>query len=262
MAYCCSNSHCRFYRMEVFMNSILPKSALLRMSGSTPVVIIPSNDGVYFRPLPVVDPEMELFLGGVGKALKKAAKAVGNAVGDAAKAVGNVAEDVAKGVAYVVAAPVNSVTGHVYRPEFETEVGGFLSGLTIQGTDSVHVLGKTFADTISGGYATKLVNEIRKEENKETPFNYAESEVKSTGLLGKFEELSKKGASLIGKIYGDKANESNPLTPFFPTSGSDGYTLTSSTPYEESFADQLQANPMVIVAAIAFFIILVLILLL
>jgi hypothetical protein len=51
--------------MEVFTMSIIPDSAQSRMKGSTPVVLIPSNDGNYFDPYN--DANMELFLGKIAK---------------------------------------------------------------------------------------------------------------------------------------------------------------------------------------------------
>jgi hypothetical protein len=148
------------------------------------------------------------------------------------KKVGDFAGDIGKGIAYAAASGVNSVTGHTYSPEFKTGAGKFLSGLTVQGTDSIHVLGKTFGDTITGGNATKLANKIRKEENKESVGNYTESKIKTTGPLSQFEKLSKAGASMIGSVMASKAN--SPLkAPKAAAPSDDGYTTVYDVPYEE-----------------------------
>jgi hypothetical protein len=147
------------------------------------------------------------------------------------KKVGDFAGDLGKGVAYVAASGVNSITGHTYSPDFKTGAGKFLSGLTVQGTDSIHVLGKTFGDTITGGNATKLANKLRTEENKESVGNYAESKIKTTGALSQFEKWSKAGAAVIGSVVASKAN--SPLKVPKAAPSDDGYTTVYDVPYEE-----------------------------
>lgn len=137
-------------------------------------------------------------------------KKVGNVLSTAAKDVGKVASDLGKGLAYNVALPVNSVTGHKYAPVLETKVGGALAGGAIIGANSLNVVAKTFADTLTGGKATELANKIRKDENKETMGNYVESKSKSVADLGikglsSLEKVSITGASVIGAVYGQKA---------------------------------------------------------
>jgi hypothetical protein len=128
--------------------------------------------------------------------------------------LGDFVSDVGKTIAYSVAAPVNSVTGHKYKPKYETKVGNVLGAGSNIGIDSLHIAPKAFADTISGGYATKLANTIRKEENKETPFKYNELEnwhEVNTGVkaidkgFDVLQKVSKGGAVVIGQAVGAAA---------------------------------------------------------
>lgn len=105
---------------------------------------------------------------------------VNNEMGFFKKLIGGV-KDVAKGVVSVVVAPVNSITGHQYNPKFETKVGGFVGGAAKMGVDNLHTVGKTFADTITGGLASKAVNVVRSNDKKESWGNYAETKNNKTG---------------------------------------------------------------------------------
>lgn len=69
-------------------------------------------------------------------------------------------KDVAKAVSYVVAAPVNSITGHVYTPEYETTFGQAVGSVLENSVDNVHEMGKSFADTLFRGLPSKLRNKI------------------------------------------------------------------------------------------------------
>lgn len=155
------------------------------------------------------------------------------------ESVGKVAVDVAKGVSYVAAAPVNSITGHVYDPGLETKLGGVLGGTAIIGTDSVNLMAKTFVDTVSFGGGSKLANVIRKDENKESAGNYMESKSKTDEVssLKAFEKVSKGGAAIIGSYFGAKALESSDLAKNINQVGQlldvaqGGFTDVSSEPY-------------------------------
>jgi hypothetical protein len=122
--------------------------------------------------------------------------------------------DIGKAIAYGVAAPVNSITGHKYDPDFKTKAGAVLGKGSNIGHDSLHIAGKAFADTISGGAATKLANKIRKDENKESAFNYTEMrgfKNADTGVkvidkgFDVLEKVSKTGALVGGAFFGGKA---------------------------------------------------------
>ena len=129
------------------------------------------------------------------------------------KSIGNFFGDVAKGVAYSVAAPVSSITGHKYKPEFRTKAGSVLAGGSNIGIDSLHLIGKSFADAATGSLATKIANTVRKKENKETAFNYNELQnwhKVDTGVefidkgFNTLQKVSKGGAVLLGQAYGVK----------------------------------------------------------
>lgn len=125
--------------------------------------------------------------------------------------IGNFFEDIGKGIAYLAVAPINSVTGHQWDPEFETDVGGIISAGAAQGIDSIHIIGKTFADTITLGYASKAVNLVRDKEDQESYGNYNEMDAKfeDVKLIGKLEEYSKKGAVVVGQYLGGQAMDSD-----------------------------------------------------
>jgi len=157
---------------------------------NTPVPVAPTNER-YSPPAP-----QETDMGNVLSKLK------------------DFVSDVGKTIAYSVAAPVNSVTGHKYKPEYSTKVGSVLGQGSNVGIDSLHIAGKSFADTITGGAATKLANKVRSDENKESAFNYNEMKnlhSVNTGVkaidkgFNTFEQVSKKGAVILGAAAGAKA---------------------------------------------------------
>jgi hypothetical protein len=123
------------------------------------------------------------------------------------KGIKNVASDIGKATAYLVAAPINSITGHDFNPDFSTGFGQVVGGGAMLGVDSIHVAGKYFGDTITGGLASKAANLLRDDENKESYGNYGEKDLKFQGVKGleKLEEYSKKGAAIIGTVYAGKA---------------------------------------------------------
>lgn len=130
------------------------------------------------------------------------------------KKAGRFFGDVGKSVAYVAAAPVNSITGHDYNPDFKTKLGEAVGGSAIVGVDGIHTVFKSFADTITGGLATKGVNLIRKDKNKEQAFNYTEMRNHDfdTKLMNGYQKGVKKASSVLGLVAGavvggKKANE-------------------------------------------------------
>jgi hypothetical protein len=94
-------------------------------------------------------------------------------VGFFKKLLGGV-KDVAKAVSYVVAAPVNSITGHVYNPQYETDFGNAVGQTLENSVDNLHRLAKGFADRLTFGYASKAANIFRDADHKESLGHYLE----------------------------------------------------------------------------------------
>jgi hypothetical protein len=84
-------------------------------------------------------------------------------------------KDVAKAVSYVVAAPVNSITGHEYNPDYETKFGNAVGKTIENSVDNQHTLFKSWADRFTFGYASKLANVFRDKEEYESTGNYLEN---------------------------------------------------------------------------------------
>jgi len=123
------------------------------------------------------------------------------------KKIGNFVGDVVKGSVAVLVAPVNSVTGHTYKPKYKTKAGATLAGGAIGGVDSVHAALKSFANIVTLGYASKATNIIRKKAGNapESLGNYNELKKETPGALGKYyDKYSKKGAVVLGSLYGGK----------------------------------------------------------
>jgi hypothetical protein len=120
-------------------------------------------------------------------------------VGKAAKKVGNFAGDLGKGVAKNAIAPLESITGKDWDPNYRTKAGRAIAVSADKGTNMLHVAGKAFADGISGGNATKLANKLRKKEYREKPFKYNELNMtgkhNSTGI-----KMVDKSYSTLGKV--------------------------------------------------------------
>jgi hypothetical protein len=127
---------------------------------------------------------------------------VGKAVNAATTYAENFAGDIAKTTSYLVTAPINSVTGHTYDVDFKTGVGKVLGDGAIIGINNVHTVGKSFADTITAGYASKAVNLIRKDENKESAYHYNEQRVIGDGLIGKFSQATTVASGVLGMVGG------------------------------------------------------------
>jgi hypothetical protein len=132
----------------------------------------------------------------------------------AAKKVGYFAGDIGKTISYTAASSVNSITGHKYTPKYKTKAGKVLGGINEKGTDNLKLLGKSFADGISDGAATKAANKLRKKENRETAFTgYTENRKVVTGVDWLDKGLDKSGkvsigiGATIGKIYGGQKDK-------------------------------------------------------
>lgn len=140
--------------------------------------------------------------------LKKIVKSVGNAVGDAAKSVAktttNVVSDATKLGLQPVKLAVASVTGKPVNTSYSTGIGKIVGAIHDTGSKALTATAKGFADTITGGLATKAANLLRKDENKEKAFSY--NEMKPGAATGvKF--IDKVGAILptTGAIVGGTA---------------------------------------------------------
>lgn len=110
--------------------------------------------------------------------------------------IGNFIGDVAKGSAAIAVLPLKSIQGKETKVKFRTKVGKAVAGGAVVGAQSVNIAAKAWADGITGGYASKAANLIRKDENKESIGNYSEqrgSIMGGSGLLSKFENFSKFG---------------------------------------------------------------------
>ena len=115
--------------------------------------------------------------------------------------VGKLFSDVGKVISAVVAQPLNSITGHVYNPKFETGIGKGLAVAIIEPLKLTEIAAKTFADTLSFGLATKAVNLVRVKGNKETVGNYREG-VLNSSLPGGLQ----KGFNIAGQLVGTVAS--------------------------------------------------------
>lgn len=116
-------------------------------------------------------------------------------------------KDVAKAVSYVVAAPVNSATGHVYKPKYETPFGERVGAVLENSVDNVHAMGKSFADTLLGGLPSKLRNKIFAKSAPQGLGNYPEA-VKDYGIkaLNKLNQFSESLGSLFAASVGSAGN--------------------------------------------------------
>jgi len=124
----------------------------------------------------------------------------------------NAVKDVGKILVQPVTSSISSITGKDINLKYDTKLGKAVGGTVKVGTDSVHIVGKTFADTVTGGYATKAANVIRKDEYKEVPGLYQEqkNQVFNSGLLSKFESGSEKGAVIVGSVASTLLKKKDP----------------------------------------------------
>jgi hypothetical protein len=127
------------------------------------------------------------------------------------KKVGNFVGDLGKGIAKVTVAPLESVTGREqYKPKFRTKAGGTIARSMDKGTKALHIAGKSFADTVTMGNATKLANKVRKKEYRESAYSYNEMKNISRDKFGikpldKAYNLAGAGAVVVGQAFGARA---------------------------------------------------------
>jgi hypothetical protein len=124
----------------------------------------------------------------------------------------NAVTDVAKVVVQPVTAGISSVTGKDIDLNYKTKVGEVVGKAGKVGIKSINAAAKTWADSVTGGYASKAANELRDDEYKESTGNYYETRTKEfdSGLLSKYENVSIGGAVVITKLYGGKGGSGVP----------------------------------------------------
>lgn len=103
-------------------------------------------------------------------------------------------KDIGKLAVQPIKTAVSSITGKKDNTVYETKLGKAVAKVNTTVDRTINTAAKSFADTISGGLATKGVNLIRKGENKETAYKYNEM---PKGLLGNIA----KGVGTVGGGY-------------------------------------------------------------
>lgn len=84
------------------------------------------------------------------------------------KKVGGFIKDVAQSSIYPVVNAVNSVTGHEWKPDYETKLGEIVGNFgTVYVADISELAAKTVANGVSGGLASTATNSFRPEEKRE-----------------------------------------------------------------------------------------------
>ena len=149
------------------------------------------------------------FLGDVAKSASQPLSSTVNAfgaktsVGKYETDVGSFLGDLGKVGAEPIKNSFGSITGKDNDFVYETKVGKDLGGIVELGVDSGHTALKTYADTLSGGYASKVVNLVRADEYKESAGNYNEQKeirFEPGSTLGSVENVVMKGAPIVGTI--------------------------------------------------------------
>lgn len=95
------------------------------------------------------------------------------------KKIGNVAKDAVKLGVQPVKLAVASVTGKPVNTTYSTKLGAVVGKVHDTGNKALTSTAKGFADTITGGLATKAANVLRKDKYKEKAFAY--NEMKNSG---------------------------------------------------------------------------------
>lgn len=118
--------------------------------------------------------------------------------------------DVGRLVSYVVAAPVNSATGHVYSPPYETPFGEAVGAVVENSVDNVHALAKGYADTLFFNLPSKLRNKIFPKSAAQGGGNYLEtSKDYGNKLLNKLNQFSGLlGSAVAAGVQANAVNKS------------------------------------------------------
>lgn len=128
--------------------------------------------------------------------------------------VGNVVSDIGKLAIQPAKLAVASVTGKPVNTKYSTGFGKVVGKVHDTGNKALTTTAKSFADTITGGLATKAANLVRKDEYKEKAYSYGE--MKNAGaptgikFLDKTAEIlptvgTVAGGVVAGYLAGDKA---------------------------------------------------------
>lgn len=111
------------------------------------------------------------------------------------KKVGGFIKDVAQASVYPVVNAVNSVTGHEWKPEYETKLGEIVGNVsTVYIADISEVAAKTVADGVSGGLASTATNSLRPEDKREGSgaalINIVSSKAKTEPIVNNMVDLN------------------------------------------------------------------------
>lgn len=123
------------------------------------------------------------------------------------RSVTNFVKDTAKVTVAGLVMPVNSITGHRYNPKLETNIGKVVGGSAIAGAANINILAKSFADSLTGGYASKAVNLIRAKKNQEWIGHYGEIGLgggNGNQFIDKVIAVENSASLTLGKLYGSK----------------------------------------------------------
>lgn len=123
-------------------------------------------------------------------------------LGKIAKGIGDVVTDVVKVGVQPITSTISSVTGKKIDLDYSTGAGKTVGGVTKVGVESGNTLFKSFADTATGGLASKAANVLRADEFKEAPGNYYETRTQTftSGPLAKFEQTTEKTNVVLGSL--------------------------------------------------------------
>jgi len=157
-------------------------------------------------------------------------------VGRIVKSVGNAAVDIGKSALVIPNQSYKSITGKDAvkgLTDTKTGIGKLTVGLNKVGIDSGHEALRSFANTVTGGYASALhekavpgIVEKQKEEISKKTF--------SSGILSKFENTSEKFAPTVGQLGASllnkkKESQSTPAQPAAPAGGMVSELIKSDT---------------------------------
>lgn len=136
-------------------------------------------------------------------------------LGKIAKGIGNVVTDAVKIGVQPITSAVSSVTGKTIDLGYSTKAGSTVGGVTKVGVESGNTLFKSFADTATGGLASKGANLLRKDEFKESPGNYYETRTQTftSGPLQKFEAANEKASVVVGSLAATVLKSKQPAKP-------------------------------------------------
>lgn len=97
----------------------------------------------------------------------------------------------------------DSITGKDTNLKYNTSMGKDIGGIVEMGVDSGHTALKTYANTLTGGYASKVTNIFRDDEHKESAGNYHEASQErfdKGSFLAKVDSNVQKGAPIVGTL--------------------------------------------------------------